>query len=440
MANASAQLTLDQVAAMSPQDRAVYIAKLPPDQQIAVQQALQAKDQQAKRASIRNSISNYAYMPVAGGTGVTANYNAGSTLVFDFPVKGNGYCTDLLITYNLTVTLASGTAATYTKNAAAPWSIFSEMRIDFNGQQGRVVPYFLKELDIVQGYLRGPQNSVVAGNADATINAQLVDSTPMTIGVANSWVGKIRYRLNALGPDTIPGILPIMGVGSQPQLKITCTPQFLGYDPLTNVVSVNTGTGHAVTVTGTVSVNMKYFDGSNFSSPTPNDFNLVGEPTLQYFIDTPLNPLNANILQRQRINTLMEHWYVCSILIDGRQSNQFATWNNVNQFQFSPDLVGQHSFMAFNVANNIPIWEWFFDRRDQWGQDLDPGVFMWIAANSAGVPAPSLRNGSHALNMRSGGYPAASHAYQVNAVNSANITPRVETFLVSMNPDGLRIR
>jgi hypothetical protein len=41
--------------------------------------------------------------------------------------------------------------------------------------------------------------------------------------------------------------------------------------------------------------------------------------------------------------------------------------------------------------------------------------------------------------MQAGGYPATTHAYLVNSVSSANFTPRVETFLLSMNYNGLKI-
>jgi len=238
MANTSVTLTPAQIAALPPQEQAQHMRNLSPAQQQLVQQENQRNLVTANRRFMRNAIEHDAYMPVTGGSGSTAAYTAGSTLYFDFP-KVPGYATAILISYTLSVTPASGTSATYALNAAAPWNIFNEVQVLYNGTQVRTHPYFLKVLDQLEGFMRPAQNAVLAGNADSTITGQINGSNPLTVGSANTWTGKMLLRLNALGPDTVPGILPISGVGNSPQLKLTCTPNFIGQDPLLNPISLS---------------------------------------------------------------------------------------------------------------------------------------------------------------------------------------------------------
>lgn len=439
-------LTPSQVAALPPADQAQYMRGLSPAQQAIVQSEVQQAIISSNRRFMRNSLEKVAYCPVTGGSGTTASFSAGTTLYFDFPTVP-GFAKSLLITYNLTVTPASGAAATYALNPAAPWSMFSELQVLYNGPQIRTHPYFLKVLDQLQGYQRGAQNKVISGNNDADIAGNIVGTNGLTVGSGNSWKGKMLLRLNALGEDTVPGILPCSGVGNKPQLKLTCTSNFLGLDPLLNPVAPVAGTGHAVTVTGNINVDMVYLDGTNLDSPAPLALNWQNEPTLQYYWDTPLTPFSANTIQRQTISTKLKHWYVVSVIIDAQQASSFATNANITGFQFGPDQVGQQTFQNWNISNNVSIYD-YFDRmvRRPFGQDLDEGVIVWIAAPGRGVINSDNRNGTQALNMYPGGFPAATHAYQVAAVSgqgtvdgSTGPTARVETFLISENSAGLKV-
>lgn len=422
-----------------------------------IQQANVAADQQSQqiamnRAFMRGSLERVAYCPVTGGSGTTASYVPGNVLFFDLPVVGSAFAKALLITYSLTVTPTSSGTASYLANAAAPWNIFSEMKLDYGNTQIRTHPYFLKVLDQIQGYQRGQRNQVLGGVNDANLAAQIVGTTPLVVGSANTWQGKMLLRLNALGEDSVPGVLPIMGVGNKPQLKLTCAPSFMGNDPLLNPVQGTNGTGTAaVAVTGSINVDVVYLDGANMASPQPLTLNLANEPTLQYIWDAPLTPFSSGSIQRQRFITLLEHWVVCSIIIDGNSSQQFMSstggntnpYANLTGFELSPDGVGQNLFKNWNISNNVSIYD-YYDRevRRPHGQDLDPGVILWVDAASRGITNPDNRNGHQVLNMMpNGGYTAATHAYQVSNVttSTSGLTPRVETFLLSMNYDGLRI-
>lgn len=444
--NPAMTLTPAQVAQLPPDQQRQYIRT--PADAAAVAQAAQQMRVAANRQFMRQSIERIAYCPVAGGSGTTATYTPGTTLVFDLPVVGSGYAKALLITYNLVFTLAAGSSAVYGATPAAPFNIFSELLVNYNGAQVRMHPYLLKLMDMTRGFGRGSQNAVLYGQKNATIDAQIVGTTPTSVG-SNTWQGKLLVPLNALGEDSVPGLLPVMGVGNKPQLKLTCAPNFVASDgtnfgdPLLNPIYSVSGTGHAVTTpftTGSINVDMLYLDGTTMSDPSGLVLDISQEPTLQYYWDTPLNPLTSGTLNRQHIATLLEHWYVFSIVIDGLSAAAFTTISNLQQLQLSADSVGQQNFVSVNVSNNISVYDWYDRRRREFEQDLDVGVVPWVAAPTRNVVNPNNRNGAQVLNMQAGGFPAATHAYQVGSVSSSNgATPRVETFLVSLNYNGLKI-
>lgn len=458
-------LTPAQIANLPPQQQSAYMKSLSPAEQQMVAAEIANQKTANNRMFLRKAIERVAYCPVAGGSGNSAIYQSGTTLVFDLPVIGGGYAKGLLVRYNISYTPATGTAAAYSFNAGAPFNIFSEVQVVYNGAQLRTHPYIFKVLDQVQGYGKYPAGNGVPANMEniAAINTQLGVNAPaagalentqvpasITAGSANTLQGFMYIPLNAIGLDTVPGLLPIMGVGNKPQLKLICAPAFMCNDPLLCPIYASGGTaGWAATVanTSTISVDVVYQDGTTMSDPNGVALDLTTEPTLQYYWDTPLNPLNAGLLQRQHISTLLEHWYVISVLIDGQTAGKFSTIANVTAFQLSADSVGQLNFYSFNVANNIPIYD-YYDRlvRRVHGQDLDQGVFLWVDAPARGVLDSDNRNGLQVLNMQPGGYPAATHAYQVTGVGGlaptdggAKATPRVETFLISMNYNGLRL-
>lgn len=442
----SMNLTPAQVQMLPPAEQQQYLQRLSP-----AQQALFAQEQMinGNRMFMRKSLEQTVYCPPTGGSGVTAAYVAGQTLYFDIP-SIPGYAKDLLIRYNLTVTPASGSSATYAVNKAAPFSMFSKFELDYNGQQITTHPYFAcKLLDILEGYHQGAQNAVISGNNDGNIAAQIVGTTPIVVGSGNTWQGSMLVRLNALGEDTVPGVLPASGVGNHPQVKLTCTPNFLGHDPLLNPIApTGAGSGWAVTVTGTVEVDMIFLDGSNLDTLSPLTLAWQNEPTLQYTWEAALTPFNGGATnQIKTIQSKLKHWYAIAIIIDGNQSNDFAALSNITGFQLSPDSAGNQSFQRWNISNNIAIWD-FFDRmvRRPVGQDLDPGVIPWVVGPIRGVINADNRNGVQFLNMTQGGFPATSHVYQVGTVGGLSpksgfsaITPRVEMFLVSENPAGLKV-
>jgi hypothetical protein len=460
-------LTPAQIANLPSDQQAAYMSSLSPSERNLVNQEVANQKVANNRAFMRKAIERYAYCPVSGGSTNIATYTPGTTLYFDFPVVGGGYAKGMIIRYTINFTTATGT--TWAPNPAAPFNIFSELQIVYNGAQVRTHPYILKVLYQVEGYGKyGQQDAIAAGlQNDASINALLgvnapaagvlsnTANLPTALG-ANTWSGMFYLPLNVIGLDTVPGLLPVMGVGNKPQVKLVCAPAFQGNDPLLNPIYQASGAAGTTSVanTSTISVDMVYQDGTTMSDPNGIAIDITTEPTLQYYWDTPLNPLSTGLLMRQHIATLLEHWYVVCILIDGQKLGAFSAVNNttngignVTSFQLSADSVGQQNFYSFNVANNIPVQD-YYDRliRRVHGQDLDDGVFLWVDAPGRGVLDADNRNGVQVLNMQPGGYPATTHAYQVTATQAetvfdggAKATPRVECLLISMNYNGLRL-
>ena len=415
------------------------------------QQALQAFMAREQQNALRKqdldfmrSLEQIAACPVTGGSGTTAAYTVGSTIYFDLPVMPSGFAKGLLIKYNFTSVLpATGTSATYALNKAAQFAIFSEIALQYNGGQIRTHPYFLKVQDQIKGFLRGAQNGVLAGQNDSYVSNLINGATPITVNAANVWQGQMYLPLNALSEDDVKGILPVSGAGTHAQLKLTTPANFMGNDPLINPIATTGGTGAAVTATGTISVDMIYLTGSDLESPQllappPS----VYGPTLQYFWEPSLSPLLTNAISRQTVTNKMRHHLMCSIVIDGAQSTDFAKWSNVTQFELTGDATGSQKLKSWNVSNNVPVSD-YFDReiRRRIGQDLDEGVILWVASPVRGTVNASNRMGNMAANMYPGGFPTLTHGYNVVTPGSpTGYSPRVETFLVSENAKGLGLQ
>ncbi len=431
-------LTADQIMQLPPHEQARHVAGMHP-----AHQAMYAKHVKAKKDSdfMRMSIEKVAYCPVTGGSGTSATYSPGVTLSFDMPTT-EGLAKALLITYNLTVTPATGTGAGYQVTPSAPYSIFNRIELDYNGPQVVTHPYLFKLQDMLDGITTLPQDGVLVGaNNDSNIQSNLNNGTPLVVNTANTWQGKMLLRLNALHPESPYGMVPINGVGNRPQLKLTCSSNLFGTDPLLNAICANGGSGQAVTVTGTINVDCIYLDGTNLESIKPLEApDWEHMPTVQYYWEQSLTPFNANQLNRFMVATKLEHWYMLGIVIDGQQSNQFISGiSNLQQFGLAPDFTGQQYFEAINIANNITVYD-YYDRkvRKMIRQDLPEGVIPWVAAPLRGVVNANNRNGSQALNMYPSGFPATTHIYQVGAVGNV-CTPRVELFLISKNNAGLSV-
>jgi hypothetical protein len=407
----------------------------------AQQAALALKNQDL---AFMRSLEKFMYCPVTGGNGTSQSYIPG-TLFFDLPVAPSGFAKGILIHYNLTVTPATASGAAYAVNPAAPWSMFSQFVLTYNGAQATGHPYEWKVLDQLKGFQRGQRNQVLAGNNDSTIAGLIVGSTPIVINTANTWQGSMYYPFNALSEDSVAGILPISGAGTKGQLQLTVPSTFLGNDPFLYPMSASGGTNPSVTATGTVSCEVVYLDGStaNGTSLLPPPPSVYGS-TLQYYREPDGTPFNPGLtFQRYQLQTKMDHQYCVSIIIDGNQSSTFSTVSNILGIELTGDPTGSQKIMSFgNGGNNVPMSD-YYDRyiRRKIGQDLDPGVIVWAAAPVRGTVNASNHMGLQNLNCYPGGFPTATIGASVNTTTTTNgYAPRIVTFDICLNHQGLGLQ
>jgi hypothetical protein len=379
---------------------------------------------------------------------------------------GGAYLRGILIRWSINLTFAAGTGAAYTLSDSAPYTIFSEIDVLLNSKQIYTHPMIIPVLEALFGYAKYPPlNGIPYGLPNLTVMNNVEGNAQPAVGQAygpnffngavsgtTTWVGQFYLPFNVLHYQSVPGLLPAHGVGNIPQIRLVCNNQLLGNDPHLSPVFASAGTaGWGVTVnqgaSTFVAVDAIYGDGSTMDDPNGVAIDITGEPTLQYNIDTQLNPLTAGTLVRQHINTLLEHAYVVSYIIDGQANGKYAAQSNIVSLQLSADSIGKENFFSYNVANNIPISD-YFDRlqRRVHGQDLPPGIIVWADAPARGTVDSDNRDGIQTLNMRPGGYPASTHGYQVTAVGAGTpvdanpkAAPRVETLLISLNDEGLKL-
>lgn len=458
-------LTPNQVAMLPSNEQATRMSQMTPAEQQLV--AMEGKNMKsaANKRWLRKSIERVGYCPAAGSGANSQPFAANTTLVFNFPVLGGAYLRGILIRWSINLTFAAGTGATYALSDSAPYTIFNEIDVLLNSKQIYTHPMIIPAMEALYGYARPPLNAVPAGLPNLTVmnNVEGVQSAngsnvygPSFFNGATTgtttWSGQFYLPFNAINYQSVPGLLPAHGVGNIPQIKLVCNNQLLGNDPHISPIVATAGTaGWGVTVNAGAStfvqVDAVYSDGATMDDPNGVAIDITGEPTLQYNIDTQLNPLTAGTLVRQHINTLLEHVYVISYIIDGQANGKYATQANIQSLQLSADSIGKENFFSYNVANNIPVSD-YFDRlaRRVHGQDFQPGMIVWADAPGRGTVDSDNRDGIQTLNMRPGGYPATTHAYQVNTVGGATpvdtnpkAQPRVETLLISLNDEGLKL-
>lgn len=429
--------TPQQLAQMTPGQQQAYLASLDAQSRSAVMQQLQTLRQNANKTFMQKSLRKLAPCANASGAGYSQNYASGTTLIYDLPVIAGAVAAEIVLVYNLTVNPATGTGAAYATNPSAPYSAFQEVDVTYNGTQVRILAYFLKLLQVLRGFMRPGPGLVIAGQSLTNIQNYENTGAPIVVNTNNTWAGVLRIPLNAIAKDDFRGVLPINAQGTKPQLKVQCAQTFMANDPLLSPVRTTAGTGAAVTVTGTVKAFVEYMDGTSLDSLSSLGLDLTNQPTVQMFWDQPLNPLNANLVQRQRIVTLKKHVYVMSILIDGQQSSSFATVPNILGLQLSQDDSGQNAFRVVGLQSNNDVQLFFDQVRQRLGQDLDEGVIPWFLGPLEGTNDSSDHLGPQTFDMSPGHWVAATHAYQVSATGAqTGVTPRVETFVVSINDKG----
>lgn len=397
---------------------------------------------------MRRAVRKWVNIPLQGGA-QTGTFALGANLNFTVPPVNNGWLEALDITVNLNLTYtAAGSGPFGNLTAGAPWNVIKEIDVLLNGQILRLYPAFMPYVRQMRGYLRNAPGQVLAGDSATDIAAQIYIAPAIATGVNKNWLFKLRIPFNMLHPYDGAGLLPIAGEANPVQVVVTCAPALYANpgDPL--FVPVNTNGTVALTASSTQSVKVDgvYRDGTTLWSPAKIPYYPEGLPSVQWNQDVPLTPFTAtNQTVRGQIKTMLQHYYMLSIVIDGQSTTNYSLYSNFNGIELDTDATGTNKLAAYGAAStaNIQMDAYWNEIRETYGQDLASqpqveGMIPWVDARARGVADASNQDGMMALNMTPGGYTTIYHGYNMAAIGgTAGITPRVETLVISANPAGL---
>ncbi len=412
--------------------------------------AMAADKLRMNRDYMRLTVRKRARAPQAAGGALTQGWAAGQLLTFNIPTAMNAFLEGVVIRFEGTITPAAGTGATYALNPSAPFSLVDNVVINYNGPQVRLRPYILRDFYLASGFQNLPLPSqVIAGQSNSYVQSYLNSGQSLSVGAANTWNHQYYIPLNWAHPYDARGMLPIMGGETTAQVQIQCAASALGVDPILHPIAATGGTGNAITVAGNFQVIAVYRDGTSLVSPTRYGLDLSGLGTAQINLDTPLAlaGVGTGTVARGRITNMAQHHYVFLTLVDGVQSNKFASWANLQALELAMDSTGSNSFFRFGQGTNLDIREYLSDIRGfapggmgSIGQDLDEGIVPLVVGPTYGEAHASSQNGILHMNTGIGGWNDVNYGVQFGALGGvAGISPRVEVHEFYINPAGLQI-
>lgn len=395
------------------------------------QQAAQKK--LAAQKAMNTGFMRYSYeQPIPANA---QNGNAyGQALNFDVPIVAGAFLTRLRVYQNLTVTYTAATAApTVALNACGQEGAVKEVNVTFGNKQITVHPYFVSK---VFNRAKGRQSLIfgqVLGTESTAVQGELYSSPALAAG-ANTWKTYYDLPMNLIHPLSVYGILPISGSGTRVQVQVVPAAQFVGPDPLENVVNTN-GT---IAVTGTITVVAYYRDNVSMSMINNVQPDLTGLPTAQIIKPQEINPLTAGTMVFKRLSNPYPFVKLASLVIDGQSSATFCSASNITGYEIDKAENSSSAFIRYDATTGGMV-NYFADVRERYLQDFDDGVIVWDAP-SQNTPDSTLQEGDAYLNLTQNGYPAARLGFQVGAVSTANnITPRVVTYGIILNSQGIKI-
>jgi hypothetical protein len=372
-----------------------------------------------------------------------ANYQpfaTGQPLTFNVPTANNAFLTGFWVRCALTVNCAAGASAVYALNAAAPLNLFDSIVVNYGGTQHNFRPYQLKYISQMRAATgQGQPRALVAGQTSAYLQAYY-SSAPFTVlSGNNTWNLAFFVPLNFIHPQDVRGILPIQNGETTCQIIANCVGAPFGVDPVFNVVSAVSGTGHVVTVTGNISVIAAYKDGMSYSQLTALQPNLAGIETVQFLRDTPLNNLGSGQIFRNKVSFLHRIPWLIITVIDGNSSTKFSSTSNIQLLETTADQTGNRPFMRYGLNTNMDVREFYNDLSGAMGgllqQDLDEGVLPLIYGPIFQQSDIGILEGQHYLNMTTdSGWTDFHYGVQLATVGGvAGIAPRIECHAVILN-------
>lgn len=431
-------------ASPSPAASAVAAASQSAATQAAAQQAAANAKQQNNLRFMRYGLFEPRLCSVPGG-GYSQAFSTNGAMRFNLPNINGGFVRRVRLHFVLTVTNAAGTGAAYALGWRAPHTLIQSIEVYFRRTLSKFAPYVIPDVYELLGvqdnyYAAG----VLAGASDSVVQGDLQSSLPVAVG-ANTWTFTIEFDTNTFHQLSVAGLLPTQAGGITPQINVIANPSALGPDPLMNAVYSTAGTGAATTVTGTVTCEVDVADGTHLYGRDKLSPDLSGLPAIQWLQDDKVNLLQAGNTYQQRISQMNQLFMLIAYVVDGQQSTGPSTTGNIQRIYLAQDEGKANFFYNYGVGSDFPVVRYLERFRRALRQDIPEGVIPWVVAPSLGTINPDNRDGAQMLNTRPSGvaqdgWPAVYHGYQVGAMGGvAGIAPRVETFLIASNSDGLGI-
>jgi hypothetical protein len=419
---------------------------------MAVQQQQPSAAQMAAMQAAMNrqfmalSLNKEVLCQQANGGALSQSWSAGQPLTFQIATANNAFLTGYWISQTFTVTPATGTNAVYGLTAAGVLAMIDSIQVQYGGTQCNYRPAILPYLYQLTGRsnMKVPR-SILAGEALSTLDTYYSSASfPLVAGSANSWTVNYFVPSNWLHPQDVKGILPIQNGETSCQIIVNCAGTALGLDPLLNAVYPVSGSGHALTVTGTIKVLAEYKDGMTYSQLQATQPALQGVETVQLMRDTPLNNVTAGQIYRNKVSFLKKIPYLIVFAIDGQQSNKYSTLANIAYIDTSGDSTGNRPFLRFGNNTNLDVQRFFDDLSGKSNsllqQDLDEGVFPIVYGPIYQQSDASNLEGAHYLDCTiASGWTDFHYGFQFTSVGGATFSgftapsARLEAHVVLIN-------
>lgn len=406
-------------------------------QAAAMAAAMQRKQ---NREFMMLSLNKEVLCQQASGGANQQSFVAGQPLTYNITSSNNSFLTGFWVKSSLVVNLAAGASAVYAPNAAAPLSLIDSIQVLYGGTQHNFRPYILKCLSQMQSeYGQSQPRSILAGQSDTYLQSYY-SSAPFLVATGNNTYNFMFFvPMNLIHPQDVRGILPIQNGETQCQVVLNCAGAPYGPDPILNSFVTTSGSGGAATVTGNIQVIAIYKDGQSYSQLTALQPNLAGLETVQILRDANLNNLGAGQLYSNKVSFLHKIPWLFATVIDGQQSNKFATTANIQLMQTTADATGNRPFIRYGLNTNLDVRGFYDDLSGVMGgllmQDFDEGLFPLVYGPIFQQSNAGMQEGQHYLNMTTDdGWTDFHYWFQLGAVGAVSgINPRVEVTAVLLN-------
>lgn len=419
---------------------AAMLANMKPEQAAPIQQAL---------ALAARKRANYDYVcmsprkvaPALTNGSTTQAYALSTPMTFNMPTALNGYLEGLIIRYNVSYTLATGTSAVYGLTAAGSLGFIDTVEVRYNKSQHKFRPQVLRQLALLGAMDDWTLPSgILVGQHQTALDSYLNSAAGVSTG-ANSVTQEFFVPFNLVAPEDPRGWLPLMAGDTGIQVIVNTPVSLLGSDAVLNSIYPVSGTGHAMSaISGTMEVMAVYRDGDDYTSTNkmPFDISLL-DGTFQMQIDQTLSPLVANTVQRTKLNVMGKHYYVVLLVVDGNQSNLYSANSNISYMESAKDGIGGNVFWKYGSQTNLSVNEFLYLQRLGGRQDVDQGVIPMIngPVNKEGSDWIRHDKSKVYLDNTRTGWSDWRYGVQVATTGAQGSGPRIEPHVFYINPTGL---